>query len=73
MYRADQPSVVECWRKLEEFDDLMAVAHDWRHRCQLEQNRKWWAQALRVAQAREGYPRRNYDTSSGTTTTTQSS
>jgi hypothetical protein len=70
------PTVLECWAKLEEFDEVMSAAfesRDTRRFGRLEVNRRWWVDQLLEAQAREGYPRRDYDTSDRTRTAAQNS
>lgn len=72
MFRANLPSVLECWRRLELLDDQMAAAQDRRTWRRLEENRKWWADQLLESQSIEGYPKEAHDTNNGATTTTQS-
>jgi hypothetical protein len=72
MVPRDLPSVLECWKHLEQYDDAMArafAARDTRTFGRLEARRRWWADQLEQALNREGFPRRENDSSNGVTTT----
>jgi len=54
--RSNLPTVLECWTRLEQLDDLIAKSEEFRKFCSLKKTRAWWADQLLLAQTREGYP-----------------
>jgi hypothetical protein len=54
--RRELPTTFECWERLQRLDEALAAAPDNRRRSGLLENRHFWEQQLKQAQAREGYP-----------------